>query len=443
LKKFLSFYFSLYIIFIFSFCFPTDVCAIEGEQRLYISKTGEMWNDYVNMMNIVFPGGKISGLYYHKLYAEYDPDVGGFVIIDKVPSHVSYTKEVGLASFGLCFSYNPEYKEGNEFGKNNFKVWDKLRVGDVLYPHGMDFTEKTIISTGKLSDGTLKTNAYFSVTFSERENEPTAFTGKKIVAVGDSVTCNGGWTEKVGDMIGCEIINSGVSANRATEVLLRFDEDVKAYSPDIVLITLGINDCVQYYYSEKTVYTFKNELLELYKKCNEIGARVVYITPNNIKTENLNYDRYKEYGGLSKCFPKFIEMIKTVSKETDSYFIDIYSFFDDTEKMLCDSVHPNKEGYDVFISVISEHLISYADRICGESLEGFASTGEGNFEIKGNDIYVNPCTVSEIKTYFCNEIEVFKSGKALSDSDYVTDGCIIYWLDRKGIRKDNLLVNIK
>jgi len=104
LKKFLSFYFSLYIIFIFSFCFPTDVCAIEGEQRLYISKTGEMWNDYVNMMNIVFPGGKISGLYYHKLYAEYDPDVGGFVIIDKVPSHVSYTKEVGLASFGLCFS---------------------------------------------------------------------------------------------------------------------------------------------------------------------------------------------------------------------------------------------------------------------------------------------------------------------------------------------------
>ena len=66
------------------------------------------------------------------------------------------------------------------------------------------------------------------------------------------------------ELIGCEIINSGVSSNRVTEALLRFDQDVKTFSPDIVLITFGINDCVQYYYSDKTVYTFKNELLELY-----------------------------------------------------------------------------------------------------------------------------------------------------------------------------------
>jgi hypothetical protein len=63
---------------------PTNVIAIESEDRIYISKTGDLWNDYTNMMNIIFPGEKVSGLYYHKLYAEYDSSVGGFVIQDKV-----------------------------------------------------------------------------------------------------------------------------------------------------------------------------------------------------------------------------------------------------------------------------------------------------------------------------------------------------------------------
>ena len=31
-----------------------------GDDKIYISKTGDLWNDYVNMMNIVFPGGTVS-----------------------------------------------------------------------------------------------------------------------------------------------------------------------------------------------------------------------------------------------------------------------------------------------------------------------------------------------------------------------------------------------
>ncbi len=432
------------IILIINFTvIPTNTVALESEDRIYLSKSGDMWNDYVNMMNIVFPGEKISGLYYHKIYAKYNAEIGGFVVIDKKASHISYTKNVGETSFGLCFSYNPEYKEGREFGKENYKVWSKIREGDILYPHGIDFTAKTINTHGNLSDGTLKTDAYFSVVYSERQKEPTAYSGKTIVALGDSVTCNGGWTETLGDKIGCDVINSGVSADRATEALLRFEKDVADYSPDIVLVMLGINDCVQYHYSDKTVLSFKNQLIEIYNKCRNIGAKVVYITPNNIKTESLNFDRYKEYGGLTECFPKFIQTIKDVSAETNSYCIDVYSSFENTSELLCDSVHPNFRGYDIIISKISEFLISYADRICGKSLEGFILTGEKDVEINNENIILERCSVKELNNLFCNEIKVYLSEKELTEKEYVTENCVIYWIDSFGNLRDGYKVIIK
>lgn len=441
-KIILSLFVVLFVVVNFVFI-PVEANSAEGEDRIYISKTGDMWDDYVNMMNIVFPGGKISGLYYHKLYAEYDSSVGGFVIVDKAASHISYSKPVGSSSFGLCFSYNPEYKEGKEFGKENYRIWSKLRVGDVLFPHGIDFTAKTIKTEGKLSNGTLVTDAYFTVSFAEQKSEPTAYSEKIVVALGDSVTCNGGWTEAVGDLLGCEIINSGVSADRATEALARFDSDVKAYSPDIVLVMLGINDCVQYYYSDTTAITFKNELIEIYGKCREIGAETIYITPNNVKTESLNFDRYKDYGGLAECFPKFINAIKEAAEETNSYCIDIYSLFSDTESLLCDSVHPNKEGYSIIISKISDFLISYADRICAEAVEGFVLTGEGNIGIEDGSIVLNECLAGEIRKYFCNEVRIYKQGGEISDDEFIDEECVVYWVDSRGIKRDFLEVRIK
>ena len=440
-KNIFGLFFILSII-VNSVFIPIEVSSLEEENRIYISKTGEMWDDYVNMMNIVFPGEKISGLYYHKLYAEYNASVGGFIVMEKVASHISYSKSVGLSSFGLCFSYNPEYEEGKDFGKENYKIWSKLRAGDVLFPHGIDFTAKTIKTKGKLSNGTLDTEAYFTVSFLERKKEPTAYSGKTIVALGDSVTCNGGWIEAVGDLLGCEIINSGVSADRATEALVRFEMDVSKYSPDIVLVMLGINDCVQYYYSEKTVLNFKNELYEIKKKCKSIGAETIYVTPNNIKIDSLNFDRYKDYGGISECFPKFIQAIKDVANETNSYCIDVYSAFSDSNELLCDSVHPNKEGYSIIISVISDFLISYADRICAEAVEGFVLTGEGDAVIEDGCVIINSCTVGDLRKYFCNDIKVYKLGEEITDNEFINDECVVYWIDKSFNKRGFLEVNI-
>ncbi len=414
----------------------------DGNDKIYISKTGDLWNDYINMMNIVFSGGTISGLYYHKLYAEYNSSVGGFVVVEKVASHCSYTKKVGQNAIGLCFSYNPEYESGNTFGKKNFKIWSKIRVGDVLIPNGLDFTNKTIITEGNLSEGTFSTKSYFTVKYLKRNTEPTAYAGKTIVALGDSTTCNGGWTEKISDMLGCNVINAGVSANRTKEALNRFDRDVLPFSPDIVLIMFGINDCVQYYYSDKTVEIFKDELHQLHSRCKTIGAIPIFITPNNINTESLNYDRYKNYGGLSECYPKFIEAIKEVAYETDSHYIDIYANFvyDD---LLCDSVHPNSKGYNIFISTISNYMINYADVICAKFMAGFVPSGEGELYISDGCIYINLCKVKDLKKYFCNEIVVYSdNNNKLKDDDFLIENCRVCWIDENQSERDFISINL-
>lgn len=415
----------------------------ELTEKLYISKTGEMWDNYINMMNIVFTGGKISGLYYHKLYAEYESSVGGFVVKEKAASHISYTKEVGNNSFGLCFSYNPEYKEGNEFGKVNYSVWSKIRVGDILHPHGIDFTSKTIRTEGTLKEGNLKTEAYFTVTYTKKKVEPTAYSGKTIVALGDSVTCNGGWTEKLSDLIGCRVINSGVSADRATEALLRFERDVESYSPNIVLVMLGINDCVQYHYSNKTVENFKNELRQLYSKCKNIGAKVIFVSPNNIKTEKLNFERYKNYGGLSKCYPLFIRAVEEVAAETNSYYVNVYQKFENTDELLCDSVHPNSKGYEIIWSAISDFLISYGDRICAEEISGYVSTGVYNFKANDFEMYLPLCTVNYLKTFFCVEIKVYNEEREIDDMEYIKEGYTICWLDKNSTPREKLKIILR
>ena len=295
------------------------------QDRIYISKTGELWDNYVNMMNIVFQGGKVNGLYYHKLYAEYDSEKGGFVIKNKVPSHVSYSKEVGSSSFGLCFSYNPEYEQGNSFGRQNYSVWSKLRVGDVLYPHGIDFTKKTIQTEGSLKEENLKTDAYFTVSYETRKDEPTSYSNKTIVAFGDSVTCNGGWTETVSDMIGCEVINAGVSADRVTEGLKRLDKDVLKYSPDIVLVMFGINDCVQYYYSEKTVINFKNELTTVKKKLIDAENEV------NIVKEKSNEQKKIYVNEIDDTYKKLEIMRDNMKSALDSFINQVENINDNLE----------------------------------------------------------------------------------------------------------------
>lgn len=76
---------------------------------------------------------------------------------------------------------------------------------------------------------------------------------RRIVVIGDSITELGaepggyvrlleGWLAALRPAEPVEIVNGGVSGHRAPDMLARFDLDVVARRPDVVLISAGTND---------------------------------------------------------------------------------------------------------------------------------------------------------------------------------------------------------
>jgi acyl-CoA thioesterase I len=77
--------------------------------------------------------------------------------------------------------------------------------------------------------------------------------GSTVIFFGDSITDAGRRTDPdglgdgyvrllAGKLVGTNVINAGISGDRAVDLQARLDDDVLAHRPDVVSIMIGIND---------------------------------------------------------------------------------------------------------------------------------------------------------------------------------------------------------
>ena len=85
---------------------------------------------------------------------------------------------------------------------------------------------------------------------------------------------------------GWEVINQGVNAQRSDVIAARFDEDVVAKQPALVVIIAGVNDV----YQGRPAQHVKDQLAAMYAKARAAGIRVVAgtIIPYNLATAEQN-----------------------------------------------------------------------------------------------------------------------------------------------------------
>jgi lysophospholipase L1-like esterase len=83
-----------------------------------------------------------------------------------------------------------------------------------------------------------------------------------------------------------EVINQGVNAQRSDVIAARFDEDVIAKKPAVVVIIAGVNDV----YQGRPAQHVKDQLAAMYKRARDAGIRVVAgtIIPYNTATPDQN-----------------------------------------------------------------------------------------------------------------------------------------------------------
>ena len=83
-----------------------------------------------------------------------------------------------------------------------------------------------------------------------------------------------------------EVVNQGINAQRSDVIAGRFDEDVIAKKPAVVVIIAGVNDV----YQGRPAQHVKDQLAGMYKRAHDAGIRVVAgtIIPYNTATADQN-----------------------------------------------------------------------------------------------------------------------------------------------------------
>jgi lysophospholipase L1-like esterase len=83
-----------------------------------------------------------------------------------------------------------------------------------------------------------------------------------------------------------EVINQGINAQRSDVIAERFDEDVVAKKPAVVVIIAGVNDV----YQGRPAQHVKDQLAAMYKRAHDSGILVIAgtIIPYNVATPDQN-----------------------------------------------------------------------------------------------------------------------------------------------------------
>ena len=181
--------------------------------------------------------------------------------------------------------------------------------------------------------------------------------GDKIVAIGDSITRNGGYltytdgvlSQQYPDLKIPPITNVGIGGQKAEDLVVRFDKDVIQHKPSIVTISIGINDVwhrVKAPHDEKVLAAYKQNVAKMVDDAQKAGIRVILLAPTIITEDP------KAEGNIR--LPMYVKAMKEVATEKKCQFVDLHEMFLEALKskpadfkgnyFTQDGVHMNERG---------------------------------------------------------------------------------------------------
>lgn len=169
----------------------------------------------------------------------------------------------------------------------------------------------------------------------------TARLGKRWLFFGDSVTesyhqedpedLGNGWVRFIAETpevraAGVEIINRGISGNRARDLLARYEEDVLAHEPSLVSILIGVNDTLRAYAPDfpdpTTAEAFGDTLEDLVSRIlgAPCGPTVVLALPFVLDVNDVRVSQHEDLD------PK-VQKVREVAKRHNLEVLDLSAAF--------------------------------------------------------------------------------------------------------------------
>lgn len=210
----------------------------------------------------------------------------------------------------------------------------------------------------------------------------------KIVAFGNSITSRRPAIDSVfadrlpGILathgISSEVINSGVGSSHSGRLadndfakvrhgMDRFETDVLAHSPDVVIIGFGTNDA---YIdgddpngpSRISLVQYRDNLSYMVSELKKRGAFVVLVAPSPFAfPEERMYQDRRLY--------RYVKMVRRLAKKHRVGLSDNYRLFQDYGKhhggyasLMPDGVHPNDEGHELIAANLAKEIVRWHSR---------------------------------------------------------------------------------
>ncbi|MFL2628763.1 MAG: SGNH/GDSL hydrolase family protein [Candidatus Marisimplicoccus sp.] len=198
----------------------------------------------------------------------------------------------------------------------------------------------------------------------------------QVVFLGDSITQNGrtlelGFINLIEEKIDSEkfnLIGKGISGDKVSDLLVRYEEDVLAQNPDIVFIYIGINDVWHSYDLGKgsDIDFYEKGLRKIIEDIKRRGAKIILCTPTLIG-ERVTFEDETEIK-IDKELDAFSGVVRNLASEFNTELLDLRKIFKDyitknnknndyQDYLTNDGVHLNDEGN----RLIAEKMLSYIE----------------------------------------------------------------------------------
>ncbi len=172
------------------------------------------------------------------------------------------------------------------------------------------------------------------------------------------------------------VINAGLGSDTTVSARARFDRDVLAHDPDLVIIQLGLNDAAIDVWKDATeprvpIEEYERNLEYFVEALKGRGTKVILMTPNPLRwTEKLKglYGKPpynpEDPDGFNFLLQEYAERVRRVAARHDVPLVDTYRVFQQfgevegqsVDDLLLDGMHPNDRGHEIEADLLLKRI---------------------------------------------------------------------------------------
>ena len=217
----------------------------------------------------------------------------------------------------------------------------------------------------------LSISVFFFVTFSLFAAEKFApKENDTVVFAGDSITHQCMYTQYIENFLytryhdkKLHLFNSGISGDKANDLLNRFEEDLAFQKPRWVTILLGMNDGRYQNFDQANFDIYKRDMTKVVEKLQTIGAVPIVLTPTMFdqqqyrirgKDKNFRFNRLNAHPDYNAKLGLYSGWLRATANDLDLNLVDFWgpmngitAYFRQSDKNFTlspDAIHPDPNG---------------------------------------------------------------------------------------------------